>query len=239
MTPHRTPARPEAAPLRAVLVASADLVAAWSERLAPAAGILALTDADLPRALQIITARRPPLVLIEQIVAASSRGQAFLECLTNHPDLTGVEVQVLSTERIAAAAAPGSLRAAMPAVGTHLGPCERTGTRRAVRVKADATLKALVDGSPVELVDLSTMGAQVISPGILRPNQRVRLVLVDEETDTAVRAAAGVAWSSFEKPPGREAPHFRAGMEFSSSDPALEKLYERLRRGRGRDQASD
>lgn len=230
--PERAPVRSEPPVLRAVLIASVDLVAAWSARITLGSGVLALTEADLPRAFQIVTTRRPPLVLIEQIVAATSRGQAFLECLANHPDLGGVEVQVLSTERIAAAAAPGSHLATMPAVGTHLAPGERAPVRRVARVKARETLKALVDGHPVELVDLSTMGAQVLSPGVLRPNQRVRVVLVDEETDTAVRASAGVAWSLFEKPPGRPSPYFRAGVEFSAADPELHALYERLRRGR-------
>lgn len=235
----RLPIRHDPVPLRAVLVASVDLVAAWSERLAPSAGVLAFTEADLPRALRVVTTRRPPLVLIEQMVAATSRGRTFLDCLANHPDLGGVEVQVLSAERIAAAATPGSLLACMPAVGTPLVPSERAPVRRAVRVKASETLKASVDGNPVELVDLSTMGAQVLSPGVLRPNQRVRVLLVDEQTDTAVRASADIAWSSFERPPGRRSPCFRAGMAFSSADPALEALYARLHQSRSRGSADE
>ena len=34
-----------------------------------------------------------------------------------------------------------------------------------------------VDGNPAALVDLSTVGAQVVSPTVLKPNQRVRVVL--------------------------------------------------------------
>ena len=43
---------------------------------------------------------------------------------------------------------------------------------------ADGT-EAQVDGSPAALVDLSTMGAQIVSSAPLKPQQRVRMVLTD------------------------------------------------------------
>lgn len=212
--------------LRAVFVASPDLLATWSARMAPGAGILTFTDADLPHALQIIAERRPPLVILEQMLAASSRGSAFMGCIQGNPDFAGVDIQVLSAERIAAAAAPGALLAAALAVGTHGPTLERSAVRRAARIKARDELTALIDGNPVTLVDISVLGAQVVSPSALRPNQRVRVQFVENEA--AIRATAGIAWSSFEKPSLRVAPYFRVGMEFSTVDPDLKALYERL-----------
>ena len=53
------------------------------------------------------------------------------------------------------------------------------------------------------MVDLSTVGAQVISPTVLRPNQKVRITLPNDEFLLRFRGA--VAWAKFElpKPPAR------------------------------------
>jgi hypothetical protein len=56
----------------------------------------------------------------------------------------------------------------------------------------------------------------VVSPTILRPNQRVRMTLPD--VTRALRFSAAVAWAAFEMPKG--GPRYRAGIEFFSADPA-------------------
>ena len=76
-------------------------------------------------------------------------------------------------------------------------------------------MDVLVDGNSATLVDLSVVGAQVISATILRPNQRVRMALPDE-TET-MRFGATVAWASFEIPP-QSGPRYRAGVEFLNAD---------------------
>jgi hypothetical protein len=65
------------------------------------------------------------------------------------------------------------------------------------------------------LVDLSVVGAQVVSATLLKPNQRVRLSFI--ESAKPVRFSAGVAWSAFELPKGE--PRYRAGIEFFDADP--------------------
>ena len=74
----------------------------------------------------------------------------------------------------------------------------------------------LIDGKPATLINLSVVGAQVVSPTILRPNQRVRMVLPD--ADRQLRFAAGIAWAAFEMP--KAGPHYRAGIEFFDADQA-------------------
>ena len=69
----------------------------------------------------------------------------------------------------------------------------------------------LLDGNAAKLVDLSTVGAQVMSPTILKPNQRVRMALADDQG--ALRFNATVAWASFEIPP-KGGPQYRAGVDF-------------------------
>ena len=77
-------------------------------------------------------------------------------------------------------------------------------------------MDVLVDGNPAVLVDISTVGAQVISKVVLKPNQRVRMGLNDNQGDVRFRAA--VAWASFEISP--RGPRYRAGIEFLDANPA-------------------
>jgi hypothetical protein len=88
------------------------------------------------------------------------------------------------------------------------------GTRRAPRVDIADGVEVLVDGNPASLVDLSAVGAQVISLTILKPNQRVRVVL--PESGRPIRLSAAVAWAAFEMP--KAGPRYRAGLEFFDGD---------------------
>jgi PilZ domain-containing protein len=90
------------------------------------------------------------------------------------------------------------------------------GTRRAPRFKIASNIDVLIDGNPAALVELSSVGAQVVSPTILKPNQRVRMVLTDE--GSTIRVSASVAWAAFEIPTG--GPQYRAGIEFLDADAA-------------------
>ena len=66
------------------------------------------------------------------------------------------------------------------------------------------------------LVDLSVMGAQVLSATILRPNQRVRVSVPTD--DFVMRFRGAVAWAKFELPRPTEPPRYRAGVEFIDAD---------------------
>ena len=90
----------------------------------------------------------------------------------------------------------------------------RRPERRAARIRATIDEQAFIDGQPVTLIDLSVAGAQVRSHMVLRPQQRIRLVLPPERG--SVKAVAVVAWSSFEIGP---TPTYRAGVAFTQSDP--------------------
>jgi hypothetical protein len=74
----------------------------------------------------------------------------------------------------------------------------------------------MIDGNPAMLMDLSVIGAMVVSPTTLKPNQRVRMSLPQEPR--AIRFSAGVAWAAFEMPKGKPAPHYKAGIEFFDAD---------------------
>jgi hypothetical protein len=75
-----------------------------------------------------------------------------------------------------------------------------------------------VDHAPATLVNVSPNGAQVLSGAVLRPEQRVRLVLLSPAAPP-LRMTATVRWSVLEIPNRR--PHYRAGVEFLNADAAL------------------
>jgi hypothetical protein len=69
------------------------------------------------------------------------------------------------------------------------------------------------------VVDISVVGAQVLSPTILRPNQRVRVSIAGDDTISRFRGA--IAWAKFELPKAAGPPRYRAGVEFLDADAAV------------------
>jgi hypothetical protein len=69
----------------------------------------------------------------------------------------------------------------------------------------------------------------VLSTSLLRPNQRVRVSIVDGAKP--LRFSATVVWSTFELPKGGA--RYRAGIEFFDADPdAVNRLCNANRTGR-------
>jgi hypothetical protein len=160
---------------------------------------LAFSDAEALKALEAITRERPKVI-------------ALIKRIKADPKLRKCEIRVVSHEgendEVSPDAAAAGAEAAAPA------KLDQRGTRRAPRVKIVDGVEVLIDGSPAMLIDLSVVGAQVVSPTILRPNQRVRMILPDEERP--IRCVAGVAWAAFEMP--KTGPRYRAGIEFFDAE---------------------
>jgi hypothetical protein len=176
---------------------------------------LAFADTDALRALEAITRQRPAVVVLERQFAATSRGTALINRIKADPSLTACDIRIVahdqeSVQAPAAAAVPVVPAAADVPAAVPAAPLDQRGTRRAPRFKVVENVEVLVDGNPATLVDVSLVGAQVVSPTILKPNQRVRISLPD--TARPVRFSAGVAWASFEMP--KSGVRYRARIEF-------------------------
>ncbi|MEP7304514.1 MAG: PilZ domain-containing protein [Acidobacteriota bacterium] len=169
--------------------------------------LVAFADTDVLLALEAIGRRRPRLVALEKGFADSSRGAALIRRLKADARLGEVEIRVVS-ETTQAVADPGP---ALPAGRAPAGPIDYRGTRGAPRYKVAAGVAVDINGNGATVVDLSTVGAQVVSATILKPNQRVRVTLSDAQMQ--LRCQAVVAWASFEMPPG-SVPCYRAGLQF-------------------------
>jgi CheY-like chemotaxis protein len=85
----------------------------------------------------------------------------------------------------------------------------------------------VIDGSNASLIDLSLLGAQVVSSEILQPRRPLQVVL--EGNQQTVRCHAGIVWSAFDVLQPTETPCYRAGLEFKD---ASQSLLERLCLGR-------
>lgn len=210
----------------AVLIAAADLLPAMKSRLATNIRELqAFTDAEALRALETITTRRPGLVVLEKKFASTPRGAALINRIKADPSLGDTQIQVLSHDGSAdvapasASSAPrphGSATAAKPApAAAPPAELDYRGTRRAPRFRIEGDRDILVDGNRGTIVDLSTLGAQIVTATILKPNQRVRVAIVDD--DTNIRCSATVVWASFEIPKG-QSPRYRVGLDFVEPD---------------------
>jgi hypothetical protein len=154
--------------------------------------------------------RQPPrVVALPEKLALSPRGTALAHRIAVDAQLAGTQILMIDGAG-AAVPIPADARS------TWL-PLDGAGTRRVPRIPMRSGLDIQIDGATAALVDLSTMGAQVVSTTVLKPRQRVRVVLsVDPYL---IRAAGTVAWALFEIPTAGQAPHYRAGLEFSTADP--------------------
>jgi hypothetical protein len=103
---------------------------------------------------------------------------------------------------------------------------EIVSTRRAPRFLVRNPINVMVESGNASLVDMSVLGAQIVSVPVLRPNQKIKVDLTDENKTLSV--VAHVAWSMFEKAPTQAEPHYRVGLEFTgAAQQALEKYRQR------------
>jgi hypothetical protein len=188
------------------------------------------SDSEALRALEVITRKRPTVVALERLFAATTRGAALINRIKADPKLASCEIRIVAHDSEYSRApgarpdseadgAAGLVAVAAPA--PVAAPLDQTGTRRAPRFPIVDGVEVMVDGNTATLINLSLVGAQVVSPTILKPNQRLRIALV--EGRRPIRISAGVAWASFEL--AKAGPQYRAGIEFFDAEPdAVEKF---------------
>lgn len=211
-----------------VLIAARDVLPALTERAeGSGAEVCAFADAEALKALEVITKRRPSVVALERLFAATARGAALINRIKTDPLLSASEIHIVSPDgdpvRVSPRTESDPVTGGRGTAASAARPApllDNIGTRRAVRHRTAASADVMVDGNQATLVDLSTNGAQVISGTVLKPNQRVRMALTDGQG--LVRVNGAVAWASFEILPS-QGPRYRAGIAFLDPDgPAVE-----------------
>jgi hypothetical protein len=192
-----------------VLIGAADLLPGLRERAGTINGeVLAFADADALSALETITKRRPAVVALERMFAVTPRGAALINRIKADPALRQSEIRVLEHDSDYQRIVPRTPPPSAPAL-------DQRGTRRAPRFKMAANVTAEVDGKVATVIDLSTVGGQVVCPVKLAPNQNIAVTL--PEPGTTIRFTAAVVWTSFEIPPN-SGPRYRSGLDFQDAD---------------------
>ena len=205
---------------------------ALRERLAEEDEPLTFADTEPIQALQAILEHQPALIVLERLFAATPRGAALINRIKTDPQLSHSEVRVMShtgdymrqvvRPQVAVGSGGGDARSgggqaeAAVATAEPTRPLDWHGTRRAQRIRVRTGVEIQLDGNPAAVVDLSTVGAQVLSSTILRPNQKVRVSVPND--DVVMRFRGAVAWAKFELPKPADAPVYRAGVEFLDAD---------------------
>ena len=208
-----------------VLIASPEHLAAFKQR-EDLGTATTFSDTEALRALDLITRQRPAVVALERTFSTTSRGTALINRIKADPSLTGCEIRIVAHDS-GYTPSPGARSGEVGGSATTIttvavvvpaepaaAPLDQRGTRRAPRFRMVDGVEVQVDGNPAALVDLSVVGAQVVSSTILKPNQRVRITIPN--VAPPVRVSAAVAWASFEIPKGGV--RYRAGIEFFDAD---------------------
>jgi PilZ domain len=200
---------------RTVFIGSEPLLAAWNACGGETSQVISIPLTDLTFAMALIGEAQPEVVVIEQAAAASGAGSTLMDRLHNDRYLRGTEVRLLPPDRAAdlVSSGPGDLdpQAWLNGLAEALPPRPE---RRAPRVRLLEDEQAFIDGQPATLIDLSAVGAQVRSHTVLKPRQRIRVVLPPQRG--SIKAVAVVAWSTFEIGP---TPTYRAGVAFTRAIP--------------------
>jgi len=183
------------------------------ERLDPSSEIQTFTESEALEALDFIIKAKPALVAMQDEFADSSRGQALINRIKDDPALTVCEVRVMARDAAQnrVAVKRGGHGGPAVAVDERKPALDQKGTRRAPRIRIKDGVEVAVDGNPAALVDLSAVGAQVVSPTVLKPNQRVRVMMGDGKA--AVKCSGAIAWAAFEMPKGMPT-RYRAGIDW-------------------------
>ena len=205
------------------MIGSGELLPALKERTREPGDLLAFTDAEALGALEVILKRRPHVVALERLFAATPRGAALINRIKADPTLLDTEIRVIAhdsdhTRVSARRRAEDEEPAVILAEDDPPDPqaLDQRGTRRAPRFKVAGTFGTLLDGNAASVIDISTIGAQVVSSVVLKPNQVVKMAISDDHDRLHFNAA--VAWASFEIPPN-SGPRYRAGIKFIDADP--------------------
>ncbi len=226
-----------------VLVADATQTLAIRAGLTLSGRVTWFTAGNLFAAQESIQMHHPKVIAVEAVFAQTPPGQEFLSRIERLA-IRGSSIQLVvhtkgrwATTPYTGQLATAESQAVAAAVSTErlnagarlaavAAQTKGENTRRASRFKILESLNAVIETGQANLVNISTLGAQVVSQPVLKPTQKVKIQLPD--ADETVRLTAQVAWVKFEQPQPGTAPHYRAGMEFT--DAAQEILEDYCRR---------
>ena len=137
-----------------MLIAPTNLLSQFTQRAAlPDADVLGFADTDVLRALEAITARKPRLVALERLFAATPRGAALINRIKADPSLMQTEIKVLSHDSDYSRVLPRVPANAMPSgrpVEADVGEVDRSpqaADRKSTRLNSSHRLTSRMPSS--------------------------------------------------------------------------------------------
>jgi hypothetical protein len=191
------------------------------KRLSADSTVALFSEADSLKALDSVLHHPPRVLALDRTFAATARGAGLVRQVRAETHANATEIRVLAEDENNQPLILGGRIAAVDSVIKVSYPLDYCGTRRALRFAVVDTVTAAVNGERGRLVNLSFAGAQVLVPLRVRPEESLRVAIMDGEVET--RAHGIVAWSAAE-PCGPEV-LYRAGVQFVDADTeSLEEL---------------
>lgn len=203
-----------------IVVVRSEQAIGLRKRLAADSTVALFSEAESLKALDAVLHHAPRVLALDRTFAATARGAALVRQVKGEAQASATEIRVLAEDE---SNQPLILSGRMESVDSVMKashPLDYCGTRRALRFEVADGVHVAVNGERGRLVNLSFAGAQIVVPLRVRPDESLRLALVDGSAETRVRAI--VAWSAAE--PRGPAVIYRAGVEFI--DPDTESLEE-------------
>ena len=194
-----------------MLIGPVDALPGLQERLPPGGDVQTFTESEAIEALDHIIRTKPLVIALDNVFSSTTRGTALINRIKDDPGLGGCEVRILARDSAESHVAVKAGAAVTAATDEPKAALDVKGTRRAPRIPVKAGVEVNVDGNMAALIDLSTVGAQVVSPTVLKPNQRVRVIIGD--TKSPIRCNGSIAWAAFEMPKGQPT-RYRAGIDW-------------------------
>jgi hypothetical protein len=199
-----------------VIVSGSDGALSLRKRLPAGAAVTVFAESEALHASDVVHASPPRILLLDPQFVRTPRGAALVADVRDGSHLTTTEVRVLTRDDLELDT-PASLAKLLK--GSRA--IDQWGTRATPRFAVRGEMKAVVNGQPSELIDVSTGGAQVIAPVRLAPGQPVRVVIADQEGEICCRGE--IVWCVVVPADGLMS--YRAGVAFQQADvEALEAL---------------
>ena len=198
-----------------IVIARSEQAVGLRKRFGTEADVALFSDGDSLKALDAILAHPPKILALDRAFAATARAASLVARLRAEPQLRATDVRVLAEDEMNL---PVLLNARAPGLEGALirssYPLDYCGTRRAPRFIATQDVGVLINGMRGRLIDLSGIGVQLVATTRLRPEEPLRVALMDQSAEVKVRGV--VAWSVV-VPSGAELA-YRAGVEFIDPD---------------------
>jgi hypothetical protein len=216
-----------------IVVADVTRMAAIRSGLRISGRVAYFASSSLGSALEAIQTHGPRVVAIDSAIVQTQQGSGFVKRVESLA-LPNCAIRLIIQSNGAwktaerelppapdTTAATGAAASSRPASPTGPPP----NTRRVPRFPMTDAVNAAVEGGQATLVNISVLGAQLVSVPVLRPGQTVKIALPD--ANDLLRLTANVAWSTFQQTAQGTAV-YRAGVAFT--DAAKETLDDYCRR---------